>query len=164
MTHGFTVASDRVWRLRPITPGWQCQRTGDCCTQVPALRMTVAERAAIDASGISPQRPAAWDLTSETGWAFLQAQPCPYFTRDENRQGVCTIYAVRPFVCRRFGCFRPVPDKEPLELDRSPLGCRNLSDRVGQSAEVLHAYRRMQRKAQEWAVLHGWKKFRRVDR
>lgn len=75
---------------------------------------------------------------------------------------MCRVYDVRPFNCRRFGCFRPSPEKEPLELDHSKLGCKNLTDRIGNSSEVLRAYRRMQRDAQPWAVAHGWKNFKRM--
>jgi Fe-S-cluster containining protein len=122
--------------------------------------MTSQERTAIEASGVVPMRPAVWADDAPAGWALLKAKPCPYLDRDEKGLAVCRVYVVRPFNCRRFGCFRPSPELEPLELDNTKLGCKNLSDRIANSPEVLRAYRKMQRDAQGWAVAHGWKNFK----
>jgi len=122
--------------------------------------MTSAEREAIEAFGATPMRPPVWASDAPAGWALLQGKPCPYLDRDEDGKAVCLVYEVRPFNCRRFGCFRPSPELEPLELDHSKLGCKNLSDRIANSPEVLRAYRKMQRQAQEWATAHGWKHFK----
>jgi Fe-S-cluster containining protein len=91
----------------------------------------------------------------------LRANPCPLLTQDGQGLATCTVHDIRPYNCRRFGCYRPDPEKEPYEpesfdLHRARLGCANLSDRIAQSRPVRRDYARRQRKAQRWALQHGW--------
>lgn len=90
----------------------------------------------------------AWKPASPFGWIELQAAPCPLL--DGN---TCTVYDVRPYQCRRFQCRRaPGEAFDPS----GPLGCRNLSDRLEQDRETRRSYALNQRKAQKWALRHGW--------
>ena len=89
------------------------------------------------------------------GFVALAARPCPLLATDDAGRAVCTVYDVRPYSCRRFGCYRPDPAQEPYE--EGPDGeCRNLVDRVMQSRDVRRAYALQQRKAQRWALRHWW--------
>jgi len=142
----------RAIPLRPIAADWHCQREGSCCRLTPAVVMTPAERDLLLA-----RRP---DLTTrfrsaQPGFVQLQARPCPLLAQDAAGRAVCTVYEVRPYACRRFGCYRPDAASEPYE--QGPDGeCRNLVDRVFQSRDVRRAYALQQRKAQRWALRHGW--------
>lgn len=111
-------------------------------------------------------RDARPDLTLQWYWhpdrrfVYLRGKPCPLLGRDEQGLAVCTVWVLRPYNCRRFGCFRPDPATEPyeaenLDLERLRLGCANLSDRL-KDRRVRRAYAKMQRKAAKWAVRHGW--------
>jgi Fe-S-cluster containining protein len=89
-------------------------------------------------------------LTRVDGQFFeLKAAPCPLLVDNQ-----CSVYAVRPFVCRRFQCHRAAGEA----FDPSgPLGCKNLSDRLEQSRVTRRAYALNQRKAARWGLAHGWK-------
>jgi Fe-S-cluster containining protein len=51
----------------------------------------------------------------EEGWMHLVAAPCPLLVDNQ-----CSVYAVRPFVCRRFQCHRAAGEA----FDPSgPFGC-----------------------------------------
>lgn len=141
---------------RPIEPGWQCKRSGDCCQQVPQIVMTREEADEL-------KKVASTSLTFyrhlDARFVYLKGQPCPLLGW-EGKKAVCTVWAVRPYNCRRFGCFRPNPaeepyEAEPLDLSRSRLGCANLSDRLT-DRQVRREYVKMQRHAQRWANKHGW--------
>jgi Fe-S-cluster containining protein len=94
-------------------------------------------------------------VAASDGFVALRARPCPLLETDAAGHAVCTVYDVRPYSCRRFGCYRPDPAREPYE--EGPDGeCRNLVDRVMQSRDVRRAYALQQRKAQRWALRHGW--------
>lgn len=80
------------------------------------------------------------------GFVALKAQPCPLFVFNS-----CLVYAVRPYQCRRFACMRPNVKTEPFEADGG-----NLMKRVAQSRVALRLARKIQRKAQRWALQHGW--------
>ena len=128
----------------PIVEDWSCGQTGDCCRRVRSIRMTQQEAAAI--RGATTQ-PLTWH-EPEQGWVELQCHPCPLL--DGNR---CTVYAVRPYQCRRFQCHREAGEAfDPT----GPLGCRNLSDRLEQSRATRRAYALNQRKAARWGLSHGW--------
>ena len=138
--------------LRPIAADWTCQREGSCCRLPVAVVMTPAERDLLLA-----RRPdiAAQFTAAEGGFVQLLARPCPLLETDTAGRAVCTVYEVRPYSCRRFGCYRPDPASEPYE--EGPDGeCRNLVDRVRQSRDVRRAYALQQRKSQRWALRHGW--------
>ena len=92
-------------------------------------------------------------------FVYLDGKPCPLLRMD-GTVATCTVHDIRPYNCRRFGCFRPDPatapyQAEPLDLHNLRLGCANLSDRLPNRA-VRRAYAQLQRKAQRWAVTHGW--------
>ena len=92
----------------------------------------------------------------DTRFVFLKGQPCPLLNADNT----CSVYPVRPYNCRRFGCFRPdvkteTYEPEGLDTDNLRLGCANLSDRLGHRG-VRRQYALMQRHAQRWALKHGW--------
>lgn len=130
----------------PIVADWTCQQTGDCC-QGPDLVLTREELAELQAA-----RPEVRTVTSpmpEARFVMLHGSPCPYLGADKR----CTVYEVRPYQCRRFMCLR-----EPGEpfLTGGPMGCLNLSVRVQESRQARRDYARNQRKAQRWAVKHGW--------
>lgn len=138
--------------LRPIVAEWTCQRDGACCRLTAAVVMTPAERDLLLA-----RRPDLADrfIAAADGFVALQARPCPLLETDAAGRAVCTVYDVRPYSCRRFGCYRPDPAREPYE--EGPDGeCVNLVDRVMQSRDVRRAYALQQRKAQRWALRHGW--------
>jgi Fe-S-cluster containining protein len=81
--------------------------------------------------------------TRSDGWV-LMPQPCEFLTVGNT----CGVYEVRPYNCRRYGCFRPDVKAEPWS--EACLGER-LPLRV-----VRREYARMQRHAQRWASQHGW--------
>ena len=92
-------------------------------------------------------------------FVYLEGKPCPLLRMD-GAVATCTVHDIRPYNCRRFGCFRPDPTTEPyvaepLDLPNLRLGCANLSDRLSNRA-VRRAYAKLQRKAQQWALKHGW--------
>lgn len=120
--------------------------------------MTHAERAVLEATVDPPQR-APWRWTEDPQDArlvWLTAGPCPLLGTDLTGAPTCTVYAVRPYVCRRFMCGRPDVTTEPFEPG-GPLGCHNLTDRLEQSLTFHEHYRTRQRHAQrEWADTHGW--------
>lgn len=76
----------------------------------------------------------------------LKAKPCPLFVFQ-----TCLVYEHRPFNCRRFGCMRPDVKAEPFEASGA-----NMMDRVKTSRVARRLAETMQRKAQRWAVKHGW--------
>lgn len=138
--------------LRPIVAEWTCQRDGACCRLTAAVVMTPAERDLLLAR--RPDLAERFGAAAD-GFVALQARPCPLLETDAAGRAVCTVYDVRPYSCRRFGCYRPDPAQEPYE--EGPDGeCRNVVDRVMQSRDVRRAYALQQRKAQRWALRYGW--------
>ena len=142
---------------RPIQLPWSCNRSGDCCRQVSQILFTREE--AELARGARPDLSLSFYTHADRRFVYLVGQPCPLLA-GEPGAAVCTVWAVRPYNCRRFGCFRPDVVAEPFELEpvdlpRLRLGCANLSDRLSNRG-VRRAYALMQRKAQRWALKHGW--------
>lgn len=84
------------------------------------------------------------------GFVAMKAGPCPLFVFNG-----CLVYSDRPYNCRRFACMRPDPKAEPWETD-SEFGCKNFTDRFKASREVRRLAVKIQRKAQRWALSHGW--------
>jgi Fe-S-cluster containining protein len=80
----------------------------------------------------------------------LKAKPCPFYLFKE-----CTVYESRPYNCRRFACMRPDPKAEPFELGEGDL-CKNFWERFAVSREVRRYAALIQRRAQRWALTHGW--------
>lgn len=134
---------------------WSCDMSGDCCKSVGDVVMT-KEEAGLLKGAVDPAQWATllWKPV-EDGFVALMAAPCPLLGAD-NR---CTVHAVRPYNCRRFACLRvegEAFEPEPLDLARGRFGCANLSDRVRDSRDARRFYAKIQRKAQRWAMSHGW--------
>jgi Fe-S-cluster containining protein len=141
----------RTIPLRPVEVPWQCRREGDCCTRPIGVTVTAQERDALMAA-----RPevAAEFVTQADGWVFLRARPCPYFRRDDVGKGLCTVYAVRPYSCRRFLCGRVAGEAWEQNAQGA---CLNLEDRLIRSRPFRRFYAVVQRRAQTWARSHGWR-------
>lgn len=137
--------------LRPVVANWQCQRSGECCEAVARIVMTTSEQDELLAA--CPSIVGRWEPHPIAGYVQLCGEPCPYFVRDGTGLGVCRVHAVRPFNCRRFGCFRPDVRVEALDLDAGPFGCANLRDRLPAVAAEAD---RLQRDAMPWALAHQW--------
>ena len=140
---------------RPVSLPWDCQRSGDCCRYTSQVVMTPQE-----AQVIHDVRP---DLLfyrhPDQRFVYLKAKPCPLLRMD-GQVATCTVHEIRPYNCRRFGCYRPDPQTEPYEpeqvdLMHQRLGCANLSDRL-LNRKVRKDYAIRQRKAARWARQHGW--------
>jgi len=130
---------------------WQCDQRGDCCREPDEVLMTHAERTAI--LDTQPQAVLTWrDDPVDVRFVRLRARPCPLIDTD----GRCTVYAVRPYNCRRFVCLRN-PD-EPW-ISGANGSCVNLDRRLASSYQAVAFYRTNQRVAQrEWGDAHGWVK------
>ena len=144
-------------KKRPIEANWQCKMSGDCCRSVSMIVMTRQE-----AHEIAKARPDLLHTLQvyvhpDPRFVFLKGQPCPLLNTDNS----CSVYSVRPYSCRRFKCYRPDVknepyEPEPVDLLHGRLGCANLSDRLALSRAVRRDYALNQRKAQKWALKHGW--------
>lgn len=139
---------------RAIEVPWACRRTGECCRRVERVVMTPAER-----DELVRRRPGiAWRFVADVpGFVALLARPCPLLATDQAGLAVCTVHDVRPYNCRRFACGRVDVKTEPFEATPDTWGCRNLADRIAQSRPFRRFYARLQRRAQRWAVAHGWR-------
>jgi hypothetical protein len=132
---------------------WHCLKSGDCCRHIGALTMTHAERAELERATDRP-------LTFRDGPAgFVELLPapgtdaCPLLAD----AGACTVYAVRPYNCRRWGCFRPTTT-EPFAMAvvRHPATGQLVPFRQFTDKPVARQLARMQHHAQPWALAHGW--------
>ena len=105
----------------------------------------VLARAASSLGGV----PLTFAPCVESGFVRLQTPNgvCPLFTRMEG-QGTCTVHEVRPYNCRRWGCYRTDYTQPP---DMRPIPVHALSNR-----DLRRQYARAQAKAQVWADAHGW--------
>lgn len=130
---------------RPVDPDWKCQRSGDCCTKPSEVVMTKEEAAAIVHA--APKEIAMQFRPVDAKFVALKAAPCPLFVFQ-----TCLVYEVRPFNCRRFSCMRPDIVAEPFEADGG-----NMMARVKTSRVARRMAEKFQRKAQRWAIKHGWK-------
>jgi Fe-S-cluster containining protein len=105
--------------------------------------MTHAERAVLEPavrSGVT----LAWAPHEDSRFVRLLAHPCPLLTAE----GACSVYGVRPYNCRRFGCFRD-DCAEPFNLVSVEAVIRG-------SRSKRRQYAAMQVRAQRWALQHGW--------
>ena len=142
--------SKRPW---PIILPWRCAQSGDCCRAVGALLMHEQEREAVLTMVPREQQAALiWKPYKTPGFVTLQGPPCPLLNADNS----CSVYPMRPYQCRRWGCFRPDPKTEPLEVDFGFLGAKNTRERYEQSRGVRKQMKAMQTKGQKWARSHGW--------
>lgn len=136
-------------QTRPVDKDWSCQGSGDCCTIPKALVMTTSEAEAL-VHAAPREITMQFDRTEEKGFVSLRVGPCPLFAF-----GKCLVYEMRPYNCRRFACMRPDPKTEVFE-PTGELGCMNLEVRVKTSRVAYRLAQKIQRKAQRWAMTHGW--------
>jgi len=119
---------------------WQCQRDGACCTEPDEVVLTHVERAEIERA--APHSVALSFLPhADARFVRLVAHPCPLYDHANRR---CTVYDVRPYNCRRFGCVR---DDYTASFDPST---RVLGREQKRRLIVI------QRHAQRWGRSHGW--------
>jgi Fe-S-cluster containining protein len=114
---------------------WTCQRDGACCREPDEVVMTLAERDEVERavpSGVV----LSFLPHADPRFVRLSAKPCPLYADG------CTVYAVRPYNCRRFACLR---EDYTRPYDEGP---QTRSDR--RQLIVI------QRHAQRWARSHGW--------
>ena len=140
---------------REIAVPWRCQRDGACCQQPDEVRVLVSERREIER--MAPTSIAlSWRPDADPRFVRLQAKPCPLYIN-----GACSVYEVRPYVCRSFMCGRVDVTKEPYESEPVNLalgmtGCGNLSARLAESERFRQQYATNARKEyQRWGKAHG---------
>lgn len=121
---------------------WQCQKTGDCCREVDEVVMTPAERMEIERAAPSGVV-LSFAPHADDRFVRLTAKPCPLLV-----DNLCSVHAVRPFNCRRWGCFRD-DYSQPPEMTMVPAAM--LKTRSNRRQALV-----MQRHAQRWARSHGW--------
>lgn len=129
---------------RPVDPKWTCQQSGDCCSIPHEVVMTKQE-----ATTLVHHAPPTITLhfrPVDEKFVALKAGPCPLYVFK-----TCLAYEHRPYNCRRFACMRPDVKTEKFEADGG-----NLMARVQTSRVARRLYAKIQRKAQRWAVQHGW--------
>lgn len=150
-------------RKREVVEDWHCQRSGDCCRTVPEVVLTREEYDVLEKNLTVGQLYKLRIHEVDNKFIAWQAAPCPLLGKDNKGRDTCTIHEIRPYNCRRFGCLRPDPKVEPFEsaplspfLKYGNVGCVNLRERLLQSRVARRAYELIQRKAQRWAMNHGW--------
>jgi Fe-S-cluster containining protein len=135
--------------LPPVSADWKCQRSGDCCSLPTEVVMT-KEEAAVLVHHAPREITLRFRPTEDERFVALQAKPCPLFVFK-----TCVVYAHRPYNCRRFACMRPAPAVEPWRWTENG-DCANLRERIAISRVARRLGTLIQRKAQKWAVAHGW--------
>lgn len=106
--------------------------------------MTPQERQAIEAV---TDRALTWRVSAvDARFVELRAQPCPLL----NADGTCSVYAVRPFNCRRFLCGREATEAWD-QAPRLGVPLRVVTDRAFRRQYAVN-----ERHAQRWARSHGW--------
>ena len=126
----------------PSRESWVCAQSGACCRSAGAVTMTVGEWAAVRA--VAPDvpvvvldvRPGVVEVLAATG-----GDACAFYAAG------CTVYPVRPGVCRAYGCFR-----RPGEAF---AGMAGMIGRVQASAGVRRVAVRMVQDADVWTAAHG---------
>lgn len=121
-------------------PDWACQRTGDCCRVTETVQVSRSELAALRGA-----RPDVEPLIVSQAGARVEiaAGPCPYLAAD----GGCSVYAVRPWRCRVWACFRRAGEGYAHDA---------LERRLADSAGVRRVWRLMLTEAEPWGRQHGW--------
>jgi Fe-S-cluster containining protein len=130
--------------------GWRCQRSSDCCRLPDGVRLTLSE--AQELRQASPGTAATFRPTDDPRFLVLDTTPqCPYLGSEPARmRWVCRVYPVRPYNCRRYGCFR-ADVTQPLD----PAAA--LPAAFWRSRDVRRQMGLLQRRAQPWARAHGWR-------
>ncbi|MDD1684245.1 MAG: YkgJ family cysteine cluster protein [Methanoregula sp.] len=112
-----------------------CRRCGDCCGTMGEIisiqeqirpfefriRFTNCEERIVT---VDPDKQ---ELFGDQGQPVEKSISCPFFRRTETREGICTIHASRPELCRSYACFRILilgPDGN--KTGRVPVGTRSL--------------------------------------
>lgn len=113
---------------------WQCARSGDCCRDVGGVTMTPGELAAVRAVSDRPHVYVGGEVFRVDG------RGCPWW------EDGCTVYAVRPGVCRAYGCFRR--PGEPF------AGMPGMIARMRDSRGVQRVALRMLEEAEAWTREH----------
>ena len=131
-------------RLRVIDD-WACHGSGDCCRQPKLVSTTYAERRELEAHAEKATRRLQWRYNARPNMTNLVAGPCPFVT-PENR---CSVYEVRPFACRRFGCMRADTKAEKFMDEDTAAIARRMP-------EALPVLQKLQADGQVWAKNHGW--------
>ena len=126
---------------------WECDKRGDCCRQPAAVSMTRQEKKAIIRAR-PDAREMAWTPLGNNMFE-LKAHPCPLLGAD----GLCTVYDVRPYNCRRFMCLRGPGESWITGMHGQ---CVNLEKRLKYSNHALAFYLTNQQAAMPWADRHGW--------
>lgn len=130
----------------PVINDWQCQGSGDCCRVPKVVTMTYAERWELEAYAELASRRLQWRYNARPSMTDLVTGPCPFVT-PENR---CSVYDVRPFSCRRFGCLRADTKAEKfLDEDTAAI--------LRRMPEALPVLQKLQKDGQVWAKNHGWR-------
>ncbi len=106
--------------------------------------MTVSEKAELLAHPAAQGRTLVWDMNPNGQWAALKAGPCPFL----DGQSSCSVYAVRPTNCRRFGCFRASVAEPFLDKNGGAL--------FDVSRAVRRGVHRLVVQSRRWAESHGW--------
>jgi Fe-S-cluster containining protein len=103
--------------------------------------MTRAEQAEIERAA-PPGTVLSFRPHGESDFVRLSAGPCPLLAGTNT----CTVYAVRPYNCRRYGCLRDDVTTEPWQD-----GWPEPKTREQRRSLVV-----LQRHGQRWARSHGW--------
>lgn len=135
---------------------WACVRDGKCCTEPRFVVMTHAERRLLTTSATHlPKNALQWRAADHPAFVKLVARPCPLY--DADAQG-CTVYDVRPFNCRRFGCMRSDVATEPFPAGGVPVILERAKAKgVDHLADTLRGLDALHQADAAWALAHGWK-------
>lgn len=123
---------------------WECQKTGDCCRS--SVIMTTQERLVLEGETRvrSLRGESVPELTWQTKDGFeLLNGPCPFLGEDN----LCTVYEIRPYNCRRFACFREPGEEFSVAASVA---------KAERDRSIRRQWMLIQRRAQKWALKHGW--------
>ena len=123
-----------------MTTDWRCARSGGCCLEAGAVGMTVGELAAVRAVTSVPHLVTSVGAGRVEVSAVGGGRACAFYADG------CTVYGVRPGMCRAYGCFRRPGAALTVE---GHLG------RVAESAGVRRVARRMLAEADAWTAACG---------
>ncbi len=118
-----------------MSKDWTCCQSGRCCREAVSVTMTRGELQAVSAAAGAREVRTTWlpDGRCEVSRVDGSAE-CPFY------EDGCTVYAVRPGVCRAFGCFGTTD------------GVAGMLRRVGESAGVRRVAVRMMDAADAWTA------------
>lgn len=109
---------------------WVCQRSGACCTSPVGMTEGEWARVRMEAPTVPVEVQPTFDGRVDV--SRPGGGPCAFY------EGGCTVYPVRPGVCRAFGCFGTTD------------GVAGMLRRVGESAGVRRVALRMLDEAESW--------------